>query len=130
MNNKQTIYLSGPILGCPENVYKEWRERVVLELSGYEFEFIDPTNIIYEKEADHADEVVQATTIGVSQSDIILAYIPFYSMGTSFEVFLGSLLKKQIIIACEVEYESAFIRKFADHIFYQLDDAIEFLKGK
>ena len=88
MSEAKKIYLSGPILGCTEVMYKAWRESVKADLAGFGFEFIDPTcTTIYKEEAEHADEVFQNTIVGIAECDIVLAYIPFYSMGTSFEIF-------------------------------------------
>ncbi len=129
---KINVYLSGPILGCPKYLYKTWRENTKNELHPYKkYNFLDPTILseIYSNEAEHADEVVNAAKVGVENCDILFVYIPFYSMGTSFEIFWAHQLNKKIIIALEAEYESAFARKFADFIFYSLQDAINFLKS-
>jgi nucleoside 2-deoxyribosyltransferase len=126
------IYLSGPILGCKKHLYNAWREKTINDLGHHkEISFLDPTSgELYENEAEYADEVVAAAIENVEKSDIVFAYIPFYSMGTSFEIFWANQLNKKIIVALEAEHESAFVRKFADYIFYNLEDAIDFLNKK
>jgi len=129
MKRKIKMYLSGPILGCDKYTYKAWRDKTKKELANNKYIFLDPTlGEIFDKEAEHADEVVTSAQQSVEEADVIFVYIPFYSMGTSFEVFWAFQKNKKIIIALEAEHESAFVRKFADYLFYSLEDAIDFLK--
>ena len=124
------IYLSGPMLGCDRDFMKKWRDRVQEELGHMNYKFIDPSNVYYDNEAEHSTEVVLSAEQGVIESDIVLAYVPFYSMGTSCEILWAHQKHKIIMTVLEAENESAFIRKYSNIIFNNLDDAIDFLRSQ
>ena len=124
------VYLSGPMLGCDTELMKKWRNHVKEELKNTNYVFIDPTNLHYDNEAEHADEVVAYAERCVMEADIILAYIPFYSMGTSCEILWAAQQNKEIIAVLIVKDESAFVYKYADSIFHDLDTAIQYLRDR
>jgi len=128
--NKKKIYLSGPILGCEKKRAKKWRLNIMSKLK-YKYDFIDPTTEMYEVEADHFKEVVSFAEKGIEECDIVLAYIPFYSMGTSIEIYWAYKANKKIIAVLKNTNEmSAFLKKYADIIFENLDEAYDFLEGE
>jgi nucleoside 2-deoxyribosyltransferase len=124
--NRKKIYLSGPILGCNKKEAREWRLNTIFELKN-QYDFINPATKLYKKEADHFEEVVEFAEKGVEECDIILAYIPFYSMGTSIEICWAYEKNKKILVVLENDEVSAFLKKYSDKIFKNLEEAYQYL---
>jgi nucleoside 2-deoxyribosyltransferase len=84
----KTVYLCGPINKCSDAEATDWRELAKKELVG--FNLLDPMRRDYrgrELEPGIAGEIVSGDKQDLRDSDILLAYCPKPSVGTSMEIF-------------------------------------------
>lgn len=128
----KTIYLCGPIAGCSDSECKDWRENIKSELTITEFETIDPMRRDYRGcEEDCVNEIVQLDKIDIDNSDVVIAYCPKPSVGTSMEIFYAWI--NNIPVVCVVPFGSPispWLKYHSTTIVRDFDDALEWIKEK
>ena len=98
-NNLKTIYLSGPIMDEHAGAAREWRECAKSLLAG-RYRLLDPMRRKFvDREVDSANEIVEFDLLDVRNADIILVNYSRPSIGTSMEVFYGSHVRGQFVVA-------------------------------
>lgn len=81
------VYLCGPINKCSDAEATDWREQAKTRLAG-KFELVDPMRRDYRgKEHDNVWEIINGDKNDYRNCEIVLAYCPKPSVGTSMEVF-------------------------------------------
>ncbi len=135
------VYLSGPISGT-EPEFQSWKVEV---RDGFEPGIIgiDPLRCepelrgkIYE--TSYLDElfgtpkaISSKNFIDVQRADIVLAYLPFLSIGTLLEIGWCMAMHKPCIVVSEDPKirENAVLQGKANWLFYNLDDAVATING-
>lgn len=93
----KTVYLAGPINGCTDAEALDWREDMVRRLNG--FNILSPMSRDYRgKEAELVEEIVEGDKADIDASDIVIAYCPKPSVGTSMEVLYAWERDKHVIV--------------------------------
>lgn len=127
----KTVYLCGPINKCSDSEASDWREAAKKELTG--FNLLDPMRRDYrgrELEPGIAHEIVVGDKQDLQDSDILLAYCPKPSVGTSMEVFMfHAVLGKPVIIVHPEDKPSPWLIEHSSHIVKTFDEAFS-LVGK
>lgn len=97
----KTLYLAGPINACSDIEAMDWRAEVKERLSDC-YEFLDPMRHDYrgrELEPGVAEEIVGNDLQDIYSSDVIFAYCPKPSCGTSMEIYHSfEMLHKEVIV--------------------------------
>ncbi len=89
-------YLAGPIAGCTDAEARDWREEAKRRLLG--FECLDPMRRDFrEGVAGHEAEIVEGDKGDIDRADLVLAYCPRPSVGTSMEILFAHQLGKPVI---------------------------------
>lgn len=92
-----TIYLAGPINGCTDNEMHDWRNDMTARLHG--FNILTPVVRDYRgKEDESVEDIVTGDKADIDNSDIIIAYCPKPSVGTSMEVLYAWERGKHVIV--------------------------------
>lgn len=92
-----TVYLAGPINGCTDAEMFDWREDMEARLYG--LEILSPADRDYRgKEDESVQEIVEADKADIDASDIVIAYCPKPSVGTSMEVLYAWERGKYVIV--------------------------------
>lgn len=133
--SKPIIYLAGAIHHTSPDFATKWRQDVKEALQE-RYNFLDPTadkdlNIPGVNETYYTPEqIVTADLDAIDKADIVLVEvsrtdIPYH--GTSMEIFYASNSGKTVYVwgGCK----SYWVRHFADRIFDNLRDAVEYLCG-
>lgn len=125
MREDPIVYLCGPINGCTDSEAKGWRWK-----AEYRFKnTLDPMRRDYRgKEVNNYREIVDLDKIDVKNSDIILAYCPKPSVGTSMEVFMAWQMNK-VVVAVAPEPVSPWLRYHSTKVCETLDDAIDWIES-
>ena len=118
---KPTIYLSGPIQNVKErSEAANWRNEIK-ERYGEELNFLDPMDNAWNTAQDsviaNAAEIVKTDKLMILQSDILFAYVPFPSVGTSMEIMWAYTHGKIVLVWCPIVAPlSAWIIEHAHYI--------------
>ena len=98
---KPTIYLAGPINACSDSEAMDWRAEAKERLADC-YEFLDPMRHDYrgrELEPGVAEHIVGNDLQDINASDVIFAYCPKPSCGTSMEIYHSfEMLHKDVIV--------------------------------
>ena len=90
VENKKTIYLSGPIMDEVSGNARQWRESAKLMMAG-RFRLLDPMRRKFvDRQVDSANEIVEFDLQDVRDADILLVNYNKPSIGTSMEVFYAA----------------------------------------
>jgi nucleoside 2-deoxyribosyltransferase len=93
----KTVYLAGPINGCTDAEALDWRDDMTRRLNG--FNVISPMTRDYRgKESESVEEIVEGDKADIDGSDIVIAFCPKPSVGTSMEVFYAFEIGKIVIV--------------------------------
>lgn len=128
----KTIYLCGPINGCNDSEANDWRQHVMEELAGH-YDFLDPMRRDYrgrELEPGIAAEIVNGDKEDLRQSDIVLAFCPKPSVGTSMELFLFWSTGGENIIVHPNPNPSPWLIEHSAAIYRTFDEAIQVLQSR
>ncbi|MFA6043390.1 MAG: nucleoside 2-deoxyribosyltransferase [Phycisphaerales bacterium] len=119
------VYLCGPINGCTDAQCIDWREEAKKEFP----DAIDPMRRDYRgKEAAWVQDLVHQDKRDVAACDVVLAYCPFPSVGTSMEVLLGWQLGKTVVaVVPDTERVSPWLCYHAN-VVASLEDAFAFIR--
>jgi hypothetical protein len=126
----KTVYLCGPINGCSDDEATNWREEVKSAL-GDRFQFLDPMRRDYrgrELEPGIAHEIVSGDKADLEETDIVLAFCPKPSVGTSMEVFLFWEMGGQVVIVHPEPHPSPWLIEHSDRIFTGFDEALSYIQ--
>jgi nucleoside 2-deoxyribosyltransferase len=121
----QKVYLAG-------GFNSDWREKVKELYTPFgNIEFFDPKS----KPDKHWSEYATWDVHYIKQCDIVFAYMSKDNpsrYGLAAEMGYAKALNKTVIFILEQEHEKErylhFLKKFADVVFNNLDDGIEYLK--
>lgn len=90
----KVVYLCGPINDCTDDECTTWREKAKKHLP----KTLDPMRRDYRgREADCVEEIVEADVEDILNSDILLAFCPKPSVGTSMEIFFAHSLGMPVV---------------------------------
>lgn len=85
----KTVYLAGPINDTSDAEAMDWRKYVADALPR-SIAVLDPMARDYRGVEDtHFEEIVDADVADIADSDVVLAFCPKPSVGTSMEVFMA-----------------------------------------
>lgn len=122
-----TIYLAGPINGCTDAEMNDWRDDLTGRLSDHTIR--TPVARDYRgKEDESVEDIVEGDKADIDASDVIVAYCPRPSVGTSMEVlYAWSAAKAVLIFAPEGAPVSPWLRYHSDAVLHTADDVVEHL---
>lgn len=125
----KTVYLCGAINGCTDAQCKDWRNYVKEKLDGV-YQFLDPMRRDYRgKEDDSVAEIVEGDYEDIDNTNILLANANTPSWGTAMEIHDAYLSGRvHIVLVCNAERVSPWLRYHSDKIFKTLDEAVEYLR--
>lgn len=96
-DNMSTIYLAGPINGCTDDEMHSWRDDMTTRLSGHTI--LTPVVRDYRgKEDESVEDIVEGDKADVDASDVVIAFCPKPSVGTSMEVLYAWERGKHVVI--------------------------------
>lgn len=128
----KTVYLCGPINKCTDSEARDWRETAKERLGG-KFNLLDPMRRDYrgrELEPGIAHEIVGGDKVDVNESQIILAYCPKPSVGTSMEIFMAwQWPNKRIVIVHPDPKPSPWLIVHSHKIVSDFNSAFEYING-
>ena len=125
----KTIYLAGPINGCTDNEANDWRQFVQQKLKN-KFTFLDPMRRDYrgrELEPGIAAEIVNGDKEDLQKSDIMIAFCPKPSVGTSMEIYLFWETGGDVLIVHPTLNPSPWLIEHSNRIFSNMDELCQFL---
>ncbi len=127
-----TVYLAGPIHGKSDSEAIDWRKASERALHRLGYMTRNPMDRDYrgrEGEEGIKDLIVEGDKEDIENSDIILAYIPDPSAGTSMEILFGNT-KGLLIIAIvpDLEKASPWIHYHTDELYTTFEEAYASLK--
>lgn len=126
-----TIYLAGPINGCTDAEALDWREDLAARLAGHTV--ISPMTRDYRgKEDESVKDIVEGDVADIRKSDLVVAWCPFPSVGTSMEVFFAyrDLHKYVVVYAPEGVSISPWLRYHSDAVVRTADEVVQFIASK
>ena len=130
VENKKTIYLSGPIMDEVSGNARQWRESAKLMMAG-RFRLLDPMRRKFvDRQVDSANEIVEFDLQDVRDADIILVNYNKPSIGTSMEVFYAAHdLGKFVVAFSPLEYKdcSPWMARYCTKIVPSLEDAVSYI---
>lgn len=122
-----TVYLAGPINGCTDAEMHDWRDDMTKRLQG--FKILSPAARDYRgKEDESVEEIVEGDKKDIDASDIVIAFCPKPSVGTSMEVLYAWGTKYVIIYAPPAAPISPWLRYHASEIHDNAADIAESLR--
>lgn len=128
-NPKKVVYLCGPINGCNDSEAHDWREETKRLLGGT-FQFLDPMRRDYrgrEMEPHVVDEIVDGDKRDLDNTDILFAFCPKPSVGTSMEILYFWERAGRVVIVHPNPDPSPWLMKHNEVIFSNFDSAFAYL---
>lgn len=124
-----TIYLAGPINGCTNEEVHGWRDYLTARLS--DFDILSPVVRDYRgKEAENVADIVEGDKRDIDQSDVVIAYCPKPSVGTSMEVFYANQTGTFVIVwAPHGAPVSPWLRYHSDAVVNIPEEAVLLIRG-
>jgi len=130
MQDRKTVYLSGPIMDVHDGEARAWRETARKLLSRH-FRVLDPMRRNFkDREIDSANEIVEFDLQDVREADLILVNYCKPSIGTAMEVFYGAHdLGKFVVTFAPFEYKdcSPWMARFSTKILKSLEEACDYM---
>lgn len=129
----RVCYLAGPIQGITKEDAKGWRDTLTLALKDMNIDVLDPTRNQHLKRFEdgswNKEAIVELDLQDLDQSEFLIAYTPFPSVGTSMEIYhTKAVLKKKVFIVCDdITTISPWIEYHADKVFDSFTELIEYL---
>ena len=123
---KNIVYLCGPINGCTDDEASTWRDT----FKGlWSYDTLDPMRRGYRGVEDMAyREIVELDKIDVRLSDVILVNYVKPSVGTSMEVFYAHSIGKPVVVICNTDSISPWMKYHTTIFVSTVEDAIEACK--
>lgn len=82
------VYLAGPINGCTDKEAHGWRDSLTESLNEVGHEVFNPMARDYRgREDENVADIVEGDKRDIDNSDIVVAFCPRPSVGTSMEVY-------------------------------------------
>lgn len=128
-SSNKVVYLCGPINGCNDSEAHDWREDAKVVL-GSTFQFLDPMRRDYrgrELEPHIVDEIVDGDKRDLDNTDILFAYCPKPSVGTSMEILYFWERGGRVVIVHPNPNPSPWLIKHSEVIFPSFDLAFAYL---
>jgi nucleoside 2-deoxyribosyltransferase len=126
---KLKVYLAGPIAGCSDGEANDWRDGLIQNY-GSVVDFINPMDRDYRGiEGDHTNEIVDLDKRDIQMSDVILAYAPKPTVGTSMEILYAHGYEiPSVVVIPEGPKVSPWIRRHATKVLRTFTgDAMEWI---
>lgn len=122
-----TIYLAGPINGCTDAEALDWREELTTLLRGHQV--ISPMARDYRgKENENVEDIVEGDKADIRKSQVVVAYCPRPSVGTSMEVLYARERGLQVaVLTPEGVSVSPWLRYHADCVASDMGSVVEFI---
>lgn len=123
------VYLAGPINGCTDGEAKDWRAYVAK--SGPDgCEYVDPMARDYRGVEDFFYPIiVEKDKEDILSVDVVVAYCPTPSVGTSMEIFFAYTMGKTVITVVPSGTKvSPWLRVHSDIVLPDFGMAIQYLK--
>lgn len=127
-----TVYLSGPMTGLSLEEMRKWRRSAAALLSQYDnFKVLDPTDNGFDETLTDR-QIVARNKYMIIQSDIILANLSSFSVGTIGEIIWAATVRPTIPIVVFGNYGvgSRYHPWIKEHItakFVMMRTAVEFI---
>lgn len=91
------IYLAGPITGCSDSEMSDWREEMKGRMPNVTF--VDPSVRDYRGNEDaHYEAIVEDDKDDIDSCEVVVAYTPRPSVGTSMEVLYAWQQGQRVLI--------------------------------
>ncbi len=127
-----TVYLAGPIHGKTDSEAIDWRKSAERALHRLGYQTRNPMDRDYrgrEGEKGIKDLIVEGDKEDILESDVILAYVPDPSAGTSMEILFGSIEGLFIItVVPDLKKASPWIHYHSDELYTTFKEAYASLK--
>ena len=127
-----TVYLAGPIHGKSDAEAIDWREAATKALNRIGYQTRNPMDRDYrgmEMDKGIKDLIVEGDKEDILNSDIILAYVPDPSAGTSMEILFGSMKGLLIItVVPDLKKASPWIHYHSDELYTTFKEAYASLR--
>lgn len=128
-------YLAGPIQHVSEDQATSWRDEVATVLKGFGIDVLDPMRNQHLKRFPDGTwdkkAIVELDLQDLHEADILLAYCPQPSAGTSMEImYMKNTLHKPVLVVCDNDTLSPWVEYFADECFKSFEDLIDYLNIK
>lgn len=141
------VYLAGPIADVKDNSYILWRQDLRKFLETLKIEALDPTDKYQGHCGDVRDELSKLRKEGkledikkfmeevvlpidrklVKKADVIIAYMPEYTVGTCREIALAYEWKKPIYVVTPIRFPSYSLIGMATKIFSTFEGLKDYL---
>ena len=120
-------YLAGPIDNCTDEECTGWRIKLAEDLAALGIEVRDPTHQMASK-IGNVEKIVRGDKQSILESDIVIAYTPFPSVGTSMEILFAYERNRKVYVVTERENLSPWIIYHATKIFRSFGGLVEWLR--
>lgn len=127
----KVVYMAGPIQHVSGEESKGWREQMTEILRRNGVETLDPTRNQHLKRFPDGtwdkDAIVELDIEDLNIADLLIAYTPKPSAGTSMEVlYMREVLNKPVFVVCEdLAQLSPWVEYFACEVFDSFDKLFE-----
>lgn len=132
IDDKQLIYLAGPINGCTDAEANDWRTKAKQLLAPYET--LDPMARDYrgrEHERETIVEIVEGDKKDIDDSEVVLVYFEKPSVGTSMEVLYAWEDGKHVVVVnASGKTLSPWLVYHSDRQFDSLEEACGYIKDQ
>lgn len=128
-----TIYLAGPINGCTDEEMHDWRDDLAYQLleRNSNLVILTPTARDYRgKEAENVRIIVEGDKDDINASDVVIAYCPRPSVGTSMEVFYAWNQDKYICALVPYEAPVSPWLRYHSHIILSDAESVAYHVGR
>lgn len=122
------VYLAGPISGCNDDQSRRWRAWVKEHFSD-EFDFIDPTDELVDRDEHDSVEIVRKDEAAIERADAVLANMWKESIGTSIGVALARAQGKTVVIADPNHLNSKTLAYYADAVAKTVPESVRTLRA-
>ena len=128
-----TVYLAGPIHGKSDAEAMDWREQATRALGKLGYNTLNPMDRDYrgrEGEKGIKDLIVEGDKEDILNSEIIFAYVPSPSAGTSMEILFAHERGKMVIsVVPDPRKTSPWIHYHSDEIVASFGEAMDILRS-
>lgn len=122
------VYLCGPINGCTDSEANDWRMDAQSYLAGVA-ECINPMRRDYRgKEDESAQVIVRGDLDDIAECNLVLAVANKPSWGTAMEIRHAYQMARPVIIVCDADRISPWLRYHSTAIVKTVREATEFIK--
>lgn len=124
--------MAGPIHGKSDSEAIDWREAATIALKSMGYNILNPMDRDYRGMEDKegiAKAIVEGDKTDIRGAEIILAYVPDPSAGTSMEILFGNERGKFIIsVVPDLKKTSPWISYHSDELYTTFEEAYASLR--